>query len=269
MPPVDLVVTDLDGTLWFGHEEIHDATVAAWRELERRDIPVLVATGRRVTSTRRPLERLGFAPPAVMMNGALVMHLRTGERFHQQVYTADEARLVLKAFREAQVEPCVYVDHEHIDVYVGEQPSTHPDHLRGLGSTAVIADLDEIVGSVPVLMFGIMGHNSPPLMTEVARLLLGAAETHLSASDQYGGHSFTVTPRGLSKWIGVVAYCEQHGIDPSRVLAIGDGPNDCELLTAAAVAVVPADGCTAAVDLADHVVASPRDGGWAEILDLV
>jgi HAD superfamily hydrolase (TIGR01484 family) len=269
MPEVDLVVTDLDGTLWFGDAETHAATVAAWQELERRDVPVLVATGRRVTSTRRPLGRLGFAPPAVMMNGAIVMHLRTGERFHQHAYSVDDARRVLKAFREAEVEPCVYVDHEHVDVYVGDRPSTHPEHLRGLGTTAVRADLDEIVGSVPVLMFGIMGKDATTPLSEVSRALLGAAETHLAASDQYGGHSFTVTPKGLSKWIGVVAYCEQHGIDPSRVLAIGDGPNDCELLTAAAVAVVPADGCAEALDLADHIVGSPRDGGWAQILDLV
>jgi hydroxymethylpyrimidine pyrophosphatase-like HAD family hydrolase len=268
MPQVDLVVTDLDGTLWFGHEETHPATVAAWQELERRKIPILVATGRRVTSTRTPLARLGFAPPAVMMNGALVMHLETGERYHRHLYSAEAARQVLAAFRAAEVEPCVYVDHAHIDVFVGEQPSTHPEHLRGLGATAAQGDLDEIVGSLPVLMFGIMGNDAGPLL-DVARGLLGAAETHLAESDQYGGHSFTVTPLGLSKWIGVVAYCERHDLDPGRVLAIGDGPNDCELLDAAAVAVVPRDGCAEALDLADHVVASPRDGGWAELLDLV
>jgi hydroxymethylpyrimidine pyrophosphatase-like HAD family hydrolase len=45
MAGIELVVTDLDGTLWSGREETHPATVAAWRELERRGVPVLVATG--------------------------------------------------------------------------------------------------------------------------------------------------------------------------------------------------------------------------------
>ncbi len=268
MSSVDLVVTDLDGTLWFGHEEIHPATVAAWQELERRDIPVLVATGRRIASTRGPLAQLGFAPPAVVMNGALVLHLETGERYHRHVYSADDARRVLAAFRVVGVEPCVYVDHDRVDVFVGGQPSTHPAHLAELGAFAEQADLDDVVGSVPVLMFGIVGHEAAPL-AQVASTLVGAAEAHLSESDQYGGHSFTVNPLGLSKWVGVVAYCEQHGIDPDRVLAIGDGPNDCELLAAAAVTVVPSDACAEALELADHVVASPRAGGWAQILDLV
>jgi hypothetical protein len=268
MVNVELVVTDLDGTLWFGHEEIHPATVAAWHKLEQRDIPVLVATGRRVTSTRVPLARLGFSPPAVMMNGALVLDLRTGERYHQHAYAAADAQTVLDAFRSCDIEPCVYVDHPSVDVYVGARPSTHPAHLRGLGTTAEEADLDEIVGTVPVLMFGLMGHDADQLV-EVSTVLAGAAETHIAGSDQYGGHSFTVTPLGLSKWIGVVAYCTQAGIDPNHVLAIGDGPNDCELLAGAAIAVVPADGCAAALSAAHHVVGSPRDGGWAEILDLV
>jgi hydroxymethylpyrimidine pyrophosphatase-like HAD family hydrolase len=138
MAPVDLVVTDLDGTLWFGDEHTHPATVTAWRELERR----------------------------------------------------------------------------------------------------------------------------------VAHALAGTAETHLAPSSNYGAYTFTVTPIGLSKWNGVVAFCNRAGLDTARVLAIGDGPNDVELLGAAAISVAPVDGDEAVVGGVDHVVGSPRDPGWAEILDL-
>jgi HAD superfamily hydrolase (TIGR01484 family) len=268
MAKVDLVVTDLDGTLWSGHEETHPDTVAAWQELERRDIPVLVATGRRVMSTRTPLARLGFAPPAVMLNGALALDLRSGVRYHRQPYTTQDARRVLDAFRAVGIDPCVYVDHAHVDVFLGERPSTHPAHLASFGTTAEHADLEEIVDTVPVLMLGLVGHDPDPLIT-VANALAGTAEIHISGVDQYGGHSCTVIPLGLSKWVGVVAYCTHAGLNSSRVLAIGDGPNDCELLAAATIAVAPHDACPEALNIADHVVGSPRDGGWAHILDLV
>ena len=52
------------------------------------------------------------------------------------------------------------------------------------------------------------------------------------------------------------------------MLAIGDGPNDVELLTHAAVAVVPESAFPDALAVADHLV-PPPDGGWAKILDLV
>jgi hypothetical protein len=268
MAGIELVVTDLDGTLWSGQEETHPATVAAWRELERRGVPVLVATGRRVASTRAPLARLGLAPPAVVLNGALVLELGSGDRYHRQYYAPDDAAKVLGAFRALDIEPCVYVDHTDVDVFVGARPSTHPDHLAAFGATVREDDLEEVVATHPVLMFGIMGHVPEPLVA-AADSLADVAEVHVAGIDQYGGHSCTATPLGLSKWIGVVAYCTRHGLDPTRVLAIGDGPNDRELLAAAAVAVAPVDGCDDARRLADHVVASPVDGGWAAILDLV
>ena len=268
MGAVDLVVTDLDGTFWFGHQETHPAAVAAWRQLERRGIPVLVATGRRVASTRDPLARLGLAPPTVMLNGALAMDLGTGDRFHTWHYEPAAAGQILAAFRAAGLEPCVYVDHAEVDVFVSDRPSTHPDHLAAFGTTARAGDLEEVVQTVPVLMFGIMGHAPEPLF-DVSQALADTAEAHVAGPDPYGGHTCTATPVGLSKWIGVLAFSARAGLDPERVLAIGDGPNDRELLAAAAVSVAPADGHPDVVRDAHHVVGSPRAGGWAEILDLV
>ena len=268
MSAVDLVVTDLDGTLWFGDQETHPSTIAAWYELERRGIPVLVATGRRLASTRDPLADLGLAPPAVVLNGALAVDLGTGDRFHTWHYSATDAATVLAAFRAVGLEPCVYVDHSDVDVFVSARPSTHPDHLAAFGATAREADLEDIVRTVPVLMFGIMGHDPQPLAA-LSSSLSQTAEAHVAGPDQYGGHSCTATPAGLSKWVGVVAFCSRAGLDPTRVLAIGDGPNDRELLAGAAIAVAPADGQPDVVRDADHVVGSPRVGGWAEILDLV
>lgn len=267
MPEIELVVTDLDGTLWVGAEETHPGTVDAWRALETRGIPVLVATGRRVGSTRAPLARLGLTPAAVVLNGALALDLATDERFHRKHYPADDAVRVLEVFRETGIEPCVYVDHSRIEVHFGARASTHPEHLRSFGPTAAPADLERTVADLPVLMFGLMGHDPGPL-DDLQRALAGLAEVHI-ATDQYGGHSCTVTPFGLSKWVGVAVYCDRHGIDPARVLAIGDGPNDRELLDSAAIAVVPEDAHPVALDAADHVVPSPRAGGWATIVDLV
>jgi hydroxymethylpyrimidine pyrophosphatase-like HAD family hydrolase len=204
----------------------------------------------------------------VMMNGALAIDLGTNERFHSWHYEADDATTILAAFRAAGLEPCVYVDHARVDVFVGERPSTHPDHLIAFGATAEQADLEEIVSSVPVLMFGIMGHDAEQLRV-VAQHVTATAQPHLAPSDQYGGHTFTVTPAGLSKWTGVTAYCTRAGRDSTRVLAIGDGPNDRELLAGAAIAVAPADASAEARADADHIVGSPREGGWAEILDLI
>jgi hydroxymethylpyrimidine pyrophosphatase-like HAD family hydrolase len=65
----------------------------------------------------------------------------------------------------------------------------------------------------------------------------------------------------------VLAFCATRGLDSTRVLALADGPNDIELLTSAAVRLVPAVAHPAALALADHVIPSAADGGWAQVLD--
>ncbi len=269
MSPVELVVTDLDGTLWHTDDHVAPEVLAAMLELERRGVPLLVATGRRAASTRAPLARIGQSPPAVVLNGALGVDLATGERFHRAPYSAGQATRALAAFASVGLSPVVYVDHPRYDAFLGPTPSTHPGHVRSLGDTAGTDDLGRVCAEEAVLGFGMIGvpHGDAVAASEA---LGDLAEVHLDRSLDYAGYtSFTVAPKGQSKWDGVLAFCAARDLDSSRVLALADGPNDIELLTGAAVRLVPAVAHPAALDLADHVIPAAADGGWAAVLDHV
>jgi hydroxymethylpyrimidine pyrophosphatase-like HAD family hydrolase len=264
---VDLVVTDLDGTLWHTDDHVDPKVLAAWAELERRGVPVLVATGRRTASTRAPLARVGLSPPAVVLNGALGLDLATGERFHRAPYPPAQAVAALRAFRSVGLDPVVYVDHSTVDVFLSAHPSTHPGHVEALGDTAAVDDLARVCAEEAVLGFSMIGVPHPDGVA-ASEALGDLVEGHLDRSIDYPGYiSFTAAPKGQSKWDGVQAFCAARGLDSSRVLALADGANDIELLTAAAVGLVPAVARPAALDLADHVIPAAADGGWAAVLD--
>lgn len=265
---IELVVTDLDGTLWEREGEVHERTLEAIDELAVREVPLLVATGRREGSTRRGLERAGLAPPAVLLNGSLGVDLASGERFHLGGFEPDEALGVLAAFEANGVDPCVYVDGQSPSVFVSERPATHPQHLASFGDSVAVASLAEIVASQRVLAFAVFGIDGEP-GAKVAAALGGFGTSHFAADRIYGGHGLSVAPRGDSKWDGVAAFCQHRGLDAGRVLAIGDGPNDVEMLVTAAVAVVPSDGHVDALARADRVVDPASAGGWADLLDLL
>lgn len=272
MPAVDLVVTDLDGTLWHADDHVSDAVLSAWAELERRGVPILVATGRRLGSTREPLARVGLRPPAVVLNGALGVHLASGERFHRAPFPGRDALAVHDAFASIGLSPVVYVDHPRFEVFLGDEPDTHPGHVRDLGATAGRTeggDLRAVVATEAVLGFSMIG--VPFSAAEDALAAVSPlAEVHLDRSiDWPGTASLTVAPRNQSKWDGVLAYCAQHGLDSTRVLALGDGPNDVELLTGAAVRLVPEVAHPDALHLATEVIPAAADGGWAAVLDHV
>lgn len=265
---IELVVTDLDGTLWTTDARIPDETRAAVRRFETAGIPVIIATGRRAGSTRGPLVDTGWLPPAVLLNGALGVDLTTQHRFHRGGYERDDATAVLDAFLAVGIEPCIYVDDGEIEVCVGATPASHHDHVASFGAAVATVELAEVTESRHVLGFSVLGMDEQAART-VTDALAGIGTPHLAPDRIYGGHSLTVAPPSASKWDGVTAFCASRGIDPARVLAIGDGPNDLELLAHAAVAVVPVDGRPEAVALADHVVGPAAEAGWAELLDIV
>ena len=265
---VQLVVTDLDGTFWHLANEVHPRTLDAVSRLHDAGIPMLVATGRRVRSTRDPLEEVGLAPPAVVLNGALGLDLATGERFHEGGFTVEDAVLVLDAFRAHGIDPCIYVDQDDGAVFVSPDPSTHPDHLAGLGSDARVGDLSEVARTERVLGFSVLGI-SEARAAALGDSLAGIGTPHVDRDRYYGDFAVTVAPVSNSKWDGVAAFCSTHDVDPASVVALGDGPNDVELLVNAGLAAVPEDAHPSALAHADHVIGRARDGGWAEILDLI
>jgi hydroxymethylpyrimidine pyrophosphatase-like HAD family hydrolase len=270
MPTVELVVTDLDGTFWHKSDHVPARVLAAVAELERRQVPLLVATGRRPASTRGPLAAVGLAPPAIMLNGAIGIDLATDERFHLAPYSADEALAAYDAFTSVGLSPVVYIDHPQYDVWISETADTNPDHVDSLGATAGIpADLRQAVAQGPVLGYSMIGVPFPDAEA-AADALQGIAEVHVDRSIDYEGlASLTAAPRNQSKWDGVLAYCALHGIDSTKVLAVADGPNDIELLTNAAIRAVPKVAHPSALELATTIIPSAQDGGWADILTLL
>ncbi len=68
---IELVVTDLDGTLWEREGEVPERTRRALAAVVDGDVPLLVATGRRVVSTMEPLSVLG-APRRIPGTGRAV-----------------------------------------------------------------------------------------------------------------------------------------------------------------------------------------------------
>ena len=268
MSDIELVVTDLDGTLWDAEERIHRKTLDALHDLDARGTSLLVATGRRQRSAAAGLAREGLTPPAVFLDGAIGYDLRSGARFHRAAFPRANALAVLRAFSECGISPCLYVDRPDADVVVGDAPSTRPEHLGHIGSWLARDDSWAVVEREDILAIGVVGYDASALRA-VDALIRGSAESAVVRDFMFGDATLIARPPGVSKWEGVRAFCLDRGLDSERVLALGDGENDVELLTAAAVACVVSDGCEAALALADHIIEPAAVGGWGAVLDLV
>lgn len=263
--PIELVVTDLDGTLWGTDRVVHPRALAAIEQLGRWGVPVLAATARRSGAARRMLGHNGLALPAVLLDGALVRD-RDWTMIHANSFEPAAATAVLEVFRRHGVEPCVGVlaDGDR-DARVGPRPSSHPDHIAYLADWMVRADLDTVVAAETVQSFSVCGV-ALETVQPVADALAPLAAAVVMWDATFDAYTITVGAPGVDKWRGVQAFCARHGIDERAVLAIGDGLNDLELLDAATVAVA-IDGADERVTArADHLVGGPNTGGWADLL---
>ena len=267
---VDLVVTDLDGTLWDVEGRVHGDTLAALAALLAAGIPVLAATARRAASTWQLMQANGIALDAVVLDGASGRVFAGGGGFHRAGFEPAAAVDVLGELRALGVEPCINLDLPGRDVVVGAGSSTHPAHREWLVPWTLEIDPMEAAATLPVLSFSLAGGPADAMRQvagEIERRRPVAATANVDAL--YGGCGLSVRPVGVDKWTGVLSYCALRGIDPGRVLAVGDGANDAEMLAAASIACSIVGGAPGTVALADHVLERPEVGGWAAIADLV
>jgi HAD superfamily hydrolase (TIGR01484 family) len=267
--PVQLVVTDLDGTLWDRDCVIHPSAVVAVGQVLARGTPILAATARRQRSVLPRLAPYGLSLPLVLLDGALGRDPRDGATFHRRVFDHDSAPSVLEAFAEHGIEPCLNVD-DRRDVVIGPDPSSPAANVAYLASFGARGDLMQTAMSAAVFsfqLFGLPRDVLQPVADAVHHRGLGSAT--VAHDITHGKFCLTVRPYGVSKWEGVLAFCAHAGIDPAGVLAIGDGENDVELLEGAGRSCAPASGSAAARAAAQTVVGPLEDGGWADIVALL
>lgn len=267
---IRLLATDLDGTFWGPDFVPPPEHIAAVDELARQDVTVLAATSRRPRLTRQRLADHGLALPAVLIDGAVGIDFRTGERFHEAVFGAEAARDTLAAFQAYGLDPCLYVDDPEIDIAVSRSPSTCATHLEKLGRLAGTRDLTETATTMSVYAFSVLGLDRE-VLAPVARELAGAngATVVLYPEPDYGKFGIVVNPPGVSKWSGIEAYCTLNGIKSQEVAAVGDGLNDLEMLRQAGVGIGVRGGRDEVIEMADFLIEPPERRGWHNLVGII
>ena len=264
-----LVVTDLDGTVWDSTLNCHPRTLAAVHELiEREDVELMAATGRRRNSVRGVYAKNGFALPSVLLNGAVGYDFSTESLFHEITFETAALTKVLDCLQQVDLAPIAYLSDTRAVAVEGV--TTSVKHLDSLSQDLVWSSFHDLALRTDVLGMSMLGIDfelaQPGLrqLTELAGVKVAAYVDHL-----YPPYSLMLAPENVTKEVGIKAYLEHASISPDRIIALGDGGNDLEMLAMADIALAVTGGDDRAIDLADHVIDSPERGGWAAVLDYI
>ena len=253
-----VIALDIDGTVLHEDGTLADATATEVARVAALGHEVMLATGRSVAMTLPVVDRLGITPQfLVCANGAIVLGRDPDAPLgysHVHVETFDP-RDVLTTIR-GYLEGASYAveDRDGIFRYTGAFPD------GALSGSNQKVEFDEL------------------LTVDATRVVVispdHATEDFLSVVDRMGLHKVSynvgwtawldIAPDGVNKATGLQYVTERLGVPASRVLAIGDGRNDIDMLEWA----VQSGGVGVAMGQApDEVVAAASERTGTDVDD--
>ena len=257
MNSINLIATDIDGTLLTSHHELTPRTEKALRAALDRGIRIVFATGKTRAATRELTNHLGLKMPGVYVQG-LVIYDENDSVVHQQLLDEAILREVLDFSKETDYELMAY---SGMTIFAQQNgPYTQRMVRYHEPMPTVLASMHDLIGATPINK--IQFFDTAERIAEVKKVIVPLmAERAVITMPTY--EILEVLPLGASKGAGLKHLLDILHIDPANVLALGDGENDIEMLEMAGFGVAMGNGMPKLKAVADYVSASNDEDGWA------
>jgi Cof subfamily protein (haloacid dehalogenase superfamily) len=236
--------------------------LAALQSAMAAGIEVVLATGRMFRSARPYAEAIGTSQPIICYQGAVVRS-PAGELLRDWPLTAEAAAHAVRFSRSHGVHVNLYYEDNFYVEAMGE----------GARRYAAVAQVEPVL--VPDLMaIAARGSTKVVFVDDPARLR--GLEAEMRATFEPGSRVTFSLPEFLevvsaeaSKGAALKFVSERQGIAATDVMAVGDAPNDVEMLRFAGRAVATRTGFPEALAVAGEVIPPPEEDGIAALVELL
>lgn len=251
---VRAVFIDMDGTLLTKSNEITQRNTEAIHMLVNQGVKVFLATGRQYEITVPYHAALGLNTPMICLNGASIYDGRTGKAIQIKRIVLDEERFHALTGDHA----CNVLVHTTAGLYCKRTNTEIEEWTReGQVPPRYIGDLRR-VHYKDVLKYSI---RTDAPNSELSVVFKEEANV-INWND-----GFEIVAPGVSKWSAIKSLLRVYGIPPSEIVAIGDGPNDVEMLRNAGTGVAMANAGPIVKASADFVTTDHQKDGVAAFIE--
>jgi Cof subfamily protein (haloacid dehalogenase superfamily) len=253
---IRLVAVDLDGTLLDDQKEMDRATVRLLRKLPELGIRVVIASARPPRSVREIYHRIGLNTLQINYNGALVWDELQRQALH---HLPLPGRTVLQIARESrQAYPRVVVSCEILDRWLTDRDD--PRYGTATGQLFAPDHVGPLADFLPQPVTKLMLAGSPRRITGLREWLRRRYIGRVGVL-QTDPHLLQVVDSRVGKASALRRVARAYGVPMAQVLAIGDAPNDLEMIRAAGIGVAMGNAHRSVKSAADWVAPSNNDGG--------
>ncbi len=264
---MQMVATDLDGTIVCGDGTISSRTLAALHECERLGIHVVFVTGRPPRWMESIVAMTGHQGLALCGNGAVVLDLATNQVVRSS--GLDPATVLDVTARLREHLPGATFALETLDGYRRE-PDYLPRHQAAL--EAATGTLAELLADRPTVI-KVLCRQSPQrygsldsdAMLAIARRELGGA-AEVVHSDP-ANHMLEISAPGVTKASALAWLAGELSVPAAEVVAFGDMPNDVPMLVWAGAGYAMSGGHPEALAAASQLAPPCAQDGVAQVLE--
>ncbi|WP_309615245.1 HAD family hydrolase [Salinibacterium sp.] len=259
-----LIALDIDGTVLREDGVMNEPVIAAVQKVRDAGHEVMLATGRSVAMTLPILERLSITPEYVVCsNGAITLHRDPDApsgyvRDHVETFNPSEVLTTIRA----NLETADYAVEDEDGLY--RFTGHFPDGTLGAASEKV--PFEELLTAHATRVVVISpGHKIEDFLSVVERMGLHKVSYNVGWTAW-----LDIAPDGVNKSTALERVRNLLDIPRSRVMAVGDGRNDIDMLEWASVegrGVSMGQAPDEVVAASNERTASDIDDGVATLLD--
>lgn len=251
---VRAIFIDMDGTLLKTSNHISNRNKKAIYRLINQGVKVFLATGRHYEVTAPYHKEIGLQTPMICLNGAAIHDAETGRIIEMKIIKLNDER-----FHNLTAERSHNVMIHTADGLYCKETNEEIDYWTKVGQIPplYIGDLRQ-ANYQDVLKYSVRtGAPSPKISA------LFKKETEVI--DWNDG--FELVAPNVSKWSAIKSLLTEFRINPSEAVAIGDGPNDIEMLRQVGTGVAMGNASGTVKAAADFVTGHHENDGLAEFIE--
>lgn len=255
-----MIAIDLDDTLLTPDLKISPKNKAYIQRAKDAGIHVTLATGRMFCSALPYAKELELNLPIVTYQGALVKEAVTGEVLIHRPVPLDLAREVLTWGTERGYHINLYVnDNLYVEKVTPEAEAYQK--ISGIPAQPV-GDLQKFLQEEPTKILFVGGTQELDALKEEMEAHFGP-KLHITKSKP---HFLEFSHPEATKGHALDALAKRWGLTADQVIAIGDAPNDLEMLAYAGLGAVMGNAAEDVKAQADYVTGTNQADGVAQVI---
>lgn len=259
---IRMIVTDLDGTLLAGGNNIPEENLTALRRAVDAGVQVVLCSGRMIESAMTIAQRVGANAPMVLFNGAMLYDGAQDRILDSHMIAHDEALAVLRQIEAAGVYVQAFPGRGYFFEAETEWTRYYAGKI-GVEGTAVNGKLSSwLEGDVYKLLclgkpaeLDALAARIAPMFPDVC--FVKSSDTHLE-----------IVAGGVDKSTGLRALEKISGVTPEEMIGFGDEANDLPMLRYVGTPYVMENAPENVRREARHIAPANTQAGLGKIVNL-